>query len=320
MSVLVVGSVAYDSVVTPAGKRDDALGGSATYFAVSSSHFTPVSVVAVVGQDFLPQHVGLLESHGVDTSGLERQQGRTFRWAGVYGPRDVNTRETLETQLNVFANFSPVLSEEHRRHSYLFLANIDPELQLSVLSQMAARPKLVATDTMNFWIDGKSSSLRSVVEKSDVLFVNDDEARELTGEASLVRSARRIMGLGPGTVVIKRGEHGVLLFQGESISALPAFPLEHVVDPTGAGDSFAGGFMGYLAATGDLSPDGFRRAATLGTVMGSFAVESFSVDRLATLSAADIEARFRQLSDISHFPPLADGERLPCRDDSLPSL
>ena len=210
MSVLVVGSVAYDSVQTPNGSRTDALGGSATYFSISSSYFTQVSVVAVIGEDFLPEHVDFLNSHGVDTSGLERREGKTFRWAGIYSTEDVNTRETLDTQLNVFADFSPELTASQRKNDYLFLANIDPKLQSSVLDQMDSRPKLVALDTMNFWIEGKTDDLREAVSSVDVLFMDEGEARQFAEEANLVKAARHIHELGPHTVVIKRGEHGVL--------------------------------------------------------------------------------------------------------------
>ena len=316
MSVLVVGSVAYDSVDTPAGKRDDSLGGSALYFSISSSYFTPVSLVAVIGEDFLPEHVQLLESHDVDVSGLERQSGKTFRWSGVYGTEDVNTRETLDTQLNVFAEFAPDLSEEHRQQPYLFLANIHPALQMSVLGQMANRPKLVALDSMNFWIGGEGNALEDIVKAVDVLFMDEGEAREFAGEANLVHAAKHIMSLGPKVVVVKRGEHGVLLFNENSVFAAPAFPLERVVDPTGAGDSFAGGFMGYLASTEDLTPVGFRRAAILGSVMGSFCVEDFSADRLSKLTKSDIEARFRAFADLSQFSPLEESESLPWRNGS----
>ena len=315
MSVLVVGSVAYDSVRSPGGSRDEALGGSATYFSVSGSFFTPVSVVAVVGEDFEDDDVALLRRHGVDTSGLERTAGRSFRWSGVYSTEDVNTRHTLDTQLNVFADFSPSLSPEHQRIPYVFLANIDPELQLSILDQVEARPMLVALDTMNYWIEGKNSSLRRVVKNIDVLFLDEGEIRELASEVNLVKAAKHVMTLGPSVVIVKRGDHGVLLFHGDSIFSAPAFPLESVVDPTGAGDSFAGGFLGYLASTGDLSTEGFRRAAVLGSVMGSFAVESFSIDRLSSLTRTEIESRFRELTALADFSPLAVGESLPWRDE-----
>ena len=313
MSILVVGSVAYDSVTTPEGTREDALGGSATYFSIAGSYFAPVSLVAVVGEDFAAEHMQLLTSHMVDTSGLERAAGRTFRWTGVYGAEDVNTRDTLDTQLNVFADFAPRLSPEHRRLPFLFLANIDPELQLEVLRNMDDRPKLVALDTMNFWIDGKKASLKQVVETADVILMDEGEARQFAGEANLVKAARRIQEMGPGTVVVKRGAHGVLLFNGHSVFAAPAFPLDTVIDPTGAGDSFAGGFIGYLAATGDLSPTGLRRATVLGSVMGSFAVESFSADRLSSLTEQDVLGRFQAFTDLLRFTPLEEGESLPWR-------
>jgi len=312
--ILVVGSVAYDSVVTPAGSREEALGGSATFFAVSASFFTPVSVVAVVGEDFRGEHLEMLAGRGVDISGLKRQEGKTFRWSGVYGTEDANARRTLDTQLNVFADFAPELSPAQRRARYLFLANIDPDLQFDVLHQIEDRPRLVALDTMNFWIQGKNSSLRRVVTETDILFIDEGELRDLASEVNLVKGARQVMAMGPKAVVVKQGDHGVLLFHGESTFRAPAFPLENVTDPTGAGDSFAGGFLGYLAATGDLTPGGFRRAAVLGSVMGSFAVESFSLDRMGALTLADVEARFRSLSDLSSFSPLGDGENLPWRD------
>jgi sugar/nucleoside kinase (ribokinase family) len=315
MSLLVVGSVAYDSVKTHAGSRDGALGGSATYFSIASSYFAPVSLVAVVGEDFRPEHLELLKSHRVDTSGLEHRPGKTFRWAGVYGAEDVNIRDTLDTQLNVFADFSPELSPAHRSQPYLFLANIDPVLQMDVLGQMSESPSLVALDTMNYWIEGKSSALSRVIESTDVVFMDEGEARSFAAEVNLVRAAKRILSLGPSALVVKRGEHGVLLFNQGSMFAAPAFPLENVVDPTGAGDSFAGGFMGYLAATGDLSDNGFRRAAILGSVMGSFTVESFSADRLGSLTRHDVEERFRALTDLSRFGPLTEEESLPWRDN-----
>ena len=304
MSLLVVGSVAYDSVETPAGSRTDALGGSATYFSIAASYFTPIGVVAVVGDDFSSEHVEMLRSHGVDTSGLQRASGKTFRWAGVYGAEDLNTRDTLDTQLNVFAEFSPTLTVEQRKQPYLFLGNIDPELQMDVLRQMETRPTLVGLDTMNFWIDGKNEALKSAVGDVDALFMDEGEARSFAAEANLTRAAKRILGMGPTTVVIKRGEHGVMLFGENSIFAVPAFPLESVVDPTGAGDSFAGGFMGYVAATGDASDEGLRRATVMGSIMGSFAVESFSADRLAALTLGDVQARLSAFMRLSQIAPL----------------
>jgi sugar/nucleoside kinase (ribokinase family) len=308
--------VAYDSVKTPAGSREDALGGSATFFSVSCSYFAPVSVVAVVGEDFKNDDVELLKGHGVDVSGLEQRPGKTFRWSGVYGAEDVNTRDTLDTQLNVFAEFAPKLSPEHRGAPYLFLANIAPELQMTVLEQMAKRPKLVALDSMALWIDISHEALERIIRKVDVLFLDEGEVRSFTKRSNLVEAAQQIMAMGPSAVVAKRGDHGVLMFHGDSIFSAPAFPLERVVDPTGAGDSFAGGFMGYLAATGDLTTEGFKRAAMAGSVMGSFQVESFSLERTASLTNPEIEARFRALTDLTRFTPLRDNESLPVHSDA----
>ncbi len=314
MSVLVVGTVAYDTVKTPAGSRSGVLGGSAAFFSIAGSYFVPISLVAVVGDDFLDEHLRLLKSHGVDTSGLERSAGESFRWSGVYSSEDVNMRETLDTRLNVFAEFSPTLDPEHRTMPYLFLANMDPALQSSVLDQMAARPKLVALDTMNIWIDGSREALEETIKSVDLVFMDEGEARSFSRERSVVSAADRILDMGPSTVVVKRGEHGALVRRAGTAFSVPAFPLEHVVDPTGAGDSFAGGFIGYLAASGDLSDEGFRRAAILGSVIGSFTVESFSVDRLHTLTPPEIEERFRALTNLIRFEPLRDRESLPWRE------
>ena len=314
MTILVVGSVAYDSVETPAGRRDDALGGSATYFSVACSNFAPVSLVGVVGEDFRDVDVELLRSRGVDLSGLERLKGQTFRWSGVYGSQDVNTRTTLDTQLNVFADFAPRLSEAQCEAPYLFLANIAPSLQLDVLQQMRKRPELVALDTMNFWIEGSGAGLNEVVRQVDVVFMDENEARSFTDSMNLMQAAKAIHSMGPSTVVVKRGEHGAILFHEGQPFLTPAVPLEHVVDPTGAGDTFAGGFMGYLAATEDLTEQGFRRAAVTGSVMGSFVVEGFSLERLAEATSEEIELRFRKLSALTRFEPLADDESLPKRN------
>jgi sugar/nucleoside kinase (ribokinase family) len=313
MTLLVVGSVAYDSVETPQGAREDALGGSATYFSIASSYFSPVSLVAVVGEDFQPEHIALLEKHDVDVSGLERVDGDTFRWSGVYSTEDVNQRETLDTQLNVFADFKPNLAEEHRNADFLFLANIDPELQLEVLGQMEKRPKLVALDSMNFWIDGKKNELDSIVEAVDIVFMDEGEARQYAGEANLRQAAARIHDVGPSTVVIKRGEHGVLVSNEGNLFSAPAYPLDRVVDPTGAGDTFAGGFVGLISATGDLSDDGIRRAAALGCVMGSFTVEDFSADRLASLTHEEVVQRFSEFERLTQFAGLDHSNSLPWR-------
>ena len=301
MSLLVVGSVAYDSVRTPAGSRERALGGSAVYFSLAASYFADVSVVGVVGDDFDEAHVELLRSRGVDVSGLERVDGRTFHWSGVYSTEDVNERETLDTQLNVFAEFNPSLSESHRQADTVFLANIDPSLQLDVLNQMDAKPKLAALDSMDFWIQSRRDDLERVAGEVDALFLDEGEARMLSGERNIVRAARTLQRMGPRAVVVKRGEHGVLLADGDGLFVAPAFPLDSVVDPTGAGDSFAGGFMGAVAATGDTSAGGLRWAAVLGTVMGSFTVQAFSADRLAALTRDDIDGRVEEFKKVTGF-------------------
>ena len=314
MTVLVVGSVAYDSVKTPVASRETSLGGSAMYFSIGISRFAPVSVVAVVGEDFQDEHVDAIRSCGVDVSGLRRMAGSTFRWAGEYYGADLNARDTLDTQLNVFADFSPNLSAEQRQCPYLFLANIDPELQFDVLQQMERRPQLVALDSMNFWIDSKRDALDKIVSSADVLFMDEGETRDYAQEGNLVLAARRIMAMGPGVVVVKRGAHGVLVFNrtdiGEDMFSAPAYPLDHVVDPTGAGDTFASGFVGYIAATGDTSPAGYRRAAVLGSVMGSFCVQDFSSDRVRKITTQDIEDRFRAFTKLTSFAPLDAGEHI----------
>jgi len=264
-SLLVVGSVGLDTVETRAGKRADVLGGAASYFSLAASFLAPVRLVAVVGTDFPDAHTALLEQHHVDLAGLERVAGRTFRWSGVYA-RDFSTRTTLDTQLNVFQDFRPKLPPAWASSEYVFLANIDPVLQLAVLEQ-AGRPKFVACDTMNFWIEGKRRELLALLERVDMLLLNDEEARQLSGEANLPAAARAIRKLGPRAVVIKRGDAGALLFHEAGVFAAPAFPIEDVVDPTGAGDSFAGGFMGWLAREGDASPATIRTAMILGSVL-----------------------------------------------------
>ena len=305
MSILVVGSVAYDSVRTPWGSCENTLGGSATHFSIAASYFTPIGLVAVVGEDFGAEDLALLDDHHIGTHGLARASGKTFRWSGEYGEGLSNCR-TLDTRLNVFADFDPVLGPHERMAPFLFLANIDPELQYKVLHQMQERPRLVAGDTMNFWIQGKRDALERVIREVDVLVINEGEARLLTQEWNLVHAARQILRLGPHTLIIKRGEYGALGFMGESIFAAPAYPLETVIDPTGAGDAFAGGFIGHLAATGDTSMDGFRRAMILGSVMASFAVESFGVERLSHLTLSDIQERFREFQRLTFFEGLGE--------------
>lgn len=294
-----VGSVALDSVKTPFGEVQDALGGSATFFSVAAAYFTDVSVVAVVGADFPERHVEFLKSRGIDTSGLVVEEGETFRWAGVYG-YDLNDRDTIYTKLNVFENFLPRIPDRLAASEFVFLANIDPELQLSVLDQVSS-PKLVACDTMNFWIESKREVLSRLLKKVDVMIMNDSECRELAGEPNLIKAARMVLDMGPKTIVVKKGEHGALMADRESFFSAPAFPCEDVFDPTGAGDSFAGGFMGQLAKTKDVSAANIRRAVIFGTVMASFCVEQFSVDGMASLDQADMEDRFRALKDLSNF-------------------
>jgi sugar/nucleoside kinase (ribokinase family) len=298
-SLLVVGSVGLDTVETRADKRSEVLGGAASYFSVAASFLAPVRLTAVVGTDFPAAYTSLLEAHEVDLAGLERVPGRTFRWSGVYAP-DFSTRTTLDTQLNVFQDFRPKLPAGWKASDYVFLANIDPVLQLSVLEQ-ADRPKFVACDTMNFWISGKRPELVKLLERVDMLLLNDEEARQLSGEANLPAAARAIRKLGPRAVVIKRGDAGALLFHEGGVFAAPAFPIENVVDPTGAGDSFGGGFMGWLAREGDTSPATIRTAMILGSVLASFSVEDFSLDRFKRLDLAQIRERFAAFADLVHF-------------------
>ena len=302
MSLLVVGSVAFDSVETPFGHRPEVLGGSATYFSTAASLFGPVRLVAVVGDDFPEQHVAFLAERGVDVSGLSRRPGRTFRWKGRYD-FDLNNAHTLETHLNVFAEFNPVLPESYRDSKFVFLANIDPDLQRSVLDQVKS-PRLVACDTMNFWITSKRESLLKTLKRVDLLFVNDAEARQLAGEHNIVQAARRILTLGPRALVVKRGEYGALFFSGDQVFAASAYPLSALFDPTGAGDSFAGGFLGYLARTGKVDAAVMRRAMVLGGVVASFTVEQFSLERLRTLTSAEIQARYAEFQQLSRFDDL----------------
>lgn len=297
--LLVVGSVALDSVKTPFGQVAEALGGSATYFSFAASFFTTVRVVAVVGEDFPGEHLHLLKSRGVDLSGLQISKGKTFRWVGEYG-YDLNEARTLDTQLNVFGNFRPMLPDTLRKTPFVFLANIDPDLQLEVLRQMA-RPRLVALDTMNFWIEGKRQALLRVLAEVDALLVNDAETRQLAREPNLIKAARAILGFGPRTVVVKRGEYGALMISDGHFFFVPAYPLESVFDPTGAGDTFAGGFMGYLAKSEATDADAIRRAIVYGSVMASFAVEDFSLSRLARLKAEEIQRRYEAFQDLIRF-------------------
>ncbi|MFH0799412.1 MAG: PfkB family carbohydrate kinase [Pseudomonadota bacterium] len=302
MSILVVGSVAYDNLETPSGKRDRVLGGAATHFSTAASFFTKVYIVGVVGCDFDPAHVEFLEGRGIDVSGLKVVAGgETFKWSGHY-LNDLNSAETLDTHLGVFATFDPELSEMHRQRPYLFLANIHPQLQLKVLNQME-RPRLVAMDTMNLWINTERDALQRVIERADLVFVNDGEARLLTGEKNVTLAARRIQGWGPRIVVVKRGEHGALLFSEEHVFAAPGLPLTRITDPTGAGDTFAGGFLGYIASQGDIEEATQKRAVICGSVMASFQVEDFGLDRLRSLTHSEIAQRFDIFRLLSHFEP-----------------
>jgi sugar/nucleoside kinase (ribokinase family) len=297
--LLVVGSVGLDTVETTSDRRAEILGGAASYFSVAASFFAPVRLTAVVGDDFPAEHTSLLERHGVDLGGLERVPGQTFRWSGRYAA-DFNTRTTLDTQLNVFKDFAPKLPAGWRSSPYVFLANIDPALQLDVLSQVE-KPRFVACDTMNFWIEGKRAELDRLLGRVDMLLLNDEEARQLSGRSNLPAAARAIRAMGPKAVVIKRGDAGALLFHEGGVFAAPAFPIETVVDPTGAGDSFAGGFMGWIARTGATTPTGIRTALILGSVLASYCVEDFSLDRFRTLDQQKIRERFSAFADLVHF-------------------
>jgi sugar/nucleoside kinase (ribokinase family) len=299
MSILVVGSVAYDTVETPFGRAEKVLGGSASFFSVAASFFAPVNLVAVVGDDFSEKAMSAFRDRPIDTSGLERTAGKTFHWQGKYS-YDLNSRETVCTDLNVFEFFQPRIPERYRRSEHVFLGNIDPVLQRQVLDQVD-RPRLVACDTMNFWISGKPDELKRTLAAVDVLLINDAEARQLSGEWNVVKAARAIRALGPKTLVIKKGEHGVLMFSEEGSFAAPASPLEEVFDPTGAGDTFAGGFLGYLAGSSKVDESALRRAVIMGSTLASFCVEAFSLDRLLTLSRPEIDARYRLFKRLTHF-------------------
>jgi len=302
MSVLVVGSVAFDSIETPFGSRQDVVGGAATYFALAASCFTKVHVVGAVGEDFGPAHMQVLQRRGIDLSGLERVKGKTFRWAGRYS-YDLNSRETLDTQLGVFEKFNPRIPESCLAPDLLFLGNIDPDLQWSVLQQVK-RPRLVGCDTMNFWIEGKLASLKRTLSGVDTLVINDSEARELAGEANLVKAAALIRAMGPKILIVKRGEFGAAAFGSGAPFAVPALLLDTVNDPTGAGDSFAGGMMGYLAAhagEGSIGESALRRAIAMGSVMASFTVQSFGVEGLLDLTRERIDQRYEEFRRLSHF-------------------
>lgn len=299
MSILVVGTVAFDSIETPQGSVERVLGGSASYFALAASFFSPVKIVGVIGQDFPEEYLKLFSQRGVDLEGLRREKGATFHWRGRYH-EDLNVRDTVELHLNVLSGFSPRLPESYRDAEYVFLGNIDPGMQMEVLNQLK-RARLVACDTMDHWIQGSGAEVRKVLGKVEMLLINDSEARLLSGEHNIVRAARSILKMGPRVVLIKRGEYGVLQFSDSSIFATPAYPLEEVFDPTGAGDSFAGGFLGHLARSRDHSQGELRRAIVYGSVVASFTVEDFGLKRLTTLSLAEIEERYGRFIDLTDF-------------------
>jgi sugar/nucleoside kinase (ribokinase family) len=297
--IAVIGSVALDTLETPAGRADDELGGSAVHFAVAASFFAPVSLVAPIGADFPREAREYLVGRGIDCAGLEARDGRTFRWHGRYH-EDMNKRDTLKLDLGVFASFAPRIAPALRDAPYVFLGNIDPRLQRGVLEQFGG-PRLVGLDTMNHWIDEARAPLEALLGRIDVLVINDEEARQLARDDNIVRAARCILGLGAKRVLVKRGEYGAILFSPESVFAVPAFPLEQVFDPTGAGDTFAGGLIGYLAATGDTDEPNLRRAIVHGTVLASFVVEDFGGRRMRTLTRDDIEQRYRQFVALTAF-------------------
>ena len=300
MSILVVGSVAFDALETPFGKVDRCIGGSATYFSVAASFFTDVELVAVVGDDFTDEDMKVFEGRRIDTRGLERVPGtKTFFWSGEYG-YDLNVAKTRDTQLNVFADFKPKLDEKQRKADVLFLANIDPELQMEVLEQ-CERPRLVALDTMNYWISSKKDALARIFAKVDLIVINEAEVRQFTGQANLIKGSRQILALGAKTLVVKRGEYGVLMITDDAVFAAPAYPLENVFDPTGAGDTFAGGFLGYLASRREFDDRELRRAIIFGSVLASFTVEKLSLDRLREISLREIQKRYAEFRKLTHF-------------------
>jgi len=300
MSLLVVGSVAFDAIETPHGKVDRTLGGAGSYFALAASHFTRVRIVAVVGEDFTERHKSVFLGRPIDLAGLEHAPGKTFFWSGRYS-LNMNERTTLATELNVFAGFNPSLPKAYLDSSAVFLGNIDPTLQLSVLRQIRRKPRVAGLDTMNYWIERTPAELRKVLKHVHILMINDEETRQLSGEHNLLRAAKAVFRMGPRALVIKRGEHGALMVTKEFMFSVPAYPLEEVRDPTGAGDSFAGGFMGYLAKAGRVNRQTLRCAMVYGSVLGSFAVERFGIGRIATLTRREIASRARHFSVLTSF-------------------
>lgn len=306
---LIVGSVALDSVETPHGKVEAALGGSASFASISASYFTDVSIVGVVGTDFNPAYIDKFKSRGIDLSGLETVEGKTFHWSGYY-ERDMNQAHTHTTELNVFAEFSPKLTDEQSNADFVFLANIHPGLQLDVLNKIN-KPKVVAVDTMNFWIEGQKQLLTKVIERCDILLFNEQEARQFCEKVNLIECGRELLEIGPRTVVLKKGEHGALLFQKGRIVYFPAYPLENIKDPTGAGDSFAGGMIGYLARLEDVTDDNLVRGVLAGTCMASFVVEDFSLGALMTIQAEELAARSARIYEMVRLPEVDAGTFVP---------
>lgn len=302
MSILIVGTVAFDAIETPFGKRDKIVGGAATYISLSASFFSKnLNLVSVVGDDFPRDAIQTLEKHNVNTKGLQIKEGeKTFFWSGKYH-NDMNTRDTIDTQLNVLETFDPIVPEEYQNSEFLMLGNLMPSIQKKVLAQMKKRPKLVVLDTMNFWMDLFLEDLKEALKEVDVLTINDEEARQLSGEYSLVKAAKKILETGPNCLVIKKGEHGALLFNKEEVFFAPALPLEDVFDPTGAGDCFAGGFIGYLEKTRDISFENMKRAVIHGSVMASFCVEKFGTERIKELTHQDVENRLQEFIDLVQF-------------------
>jgi sugar/nucleoside kinase (ribokinase family) len=296
----VVGSVAFDALESPYGKVDRAVGGAATYFAVAASFFTPVNLVGIVGDDFTAKDATIFKGRTIDIEGLERAEGKTFFWAGKYSG-NLNERVTLTTELNVFAGFKPKLPEKYKKSKFVFLANIAPDLQRDVLHQVKVRPQVAALDTMNYWISGSNGELRETLKHVDILMINDSECRELSNEHNLLRAAKHIFKMGPKTLVVKRGEYGAMMVDKKGVFCVPAFPLEEPHDPTGAGDSFAGGFMGYLASAGKTNDMVLRRAMVYGSVLGSFTVEKFGLDRLRILKRSEIHGRARHFAKLTQF-------------------
>jgi sugar/nucleoside kinase (ribokinase family) len=297
MNLLAVGSIAFDDLETPAGKREHLLGGSATYFSLCASNFFPIQLVAVVGDDFGSDEESVFLDRSINLDGVMRQTGICFRWKGLYGS-DLNEAQTIETNLNVFAGFVPKLPKHYKNAPYLFLANIDPVLQLEVVGQMTARPKWIALDTMNYWIKGSPAALKKALQQIDILLINEAEAKSISGEKNAIRAAKAVSSMGPKIVVIKRGEYGALLVTTDMCIPVPAVPMETVIDPTGAGDTFAGGFLGFLASMGNLEETTLRKAMLIGTIMASFTIEDFGIGKIASVTTPTIQDRLKRFSQV----------------------